>query len=272
MNQTILNLLLIILIAYVVINVVLFFTQSKLIYFPTKEIQATPASIGLEYEQVYFQTKDGVKISAWHVPSNPSKGILLFFHGNAGNISHRLDSLKIFNQLGLDVLIIDYRGYGESMGNPTEQGTYLDAEGAWDYIKKHYPGKDVYIFGRSIGGAVASWLATKVSPKGLIVESAFTSVPDLASQFYPFFPVRLLSRYNYNTLEYIKKVHVPVLVVHSPMDDIIPFSHGEKIFEAANEPKSFLRITGGHNDGFLMSGKDYVQGLKKFIDFVTSAK
>jgi len=255
---------------YLLFCVLLFFMQSRLLYFPNlagRELRRTPADIGLAYEDVHITASDRVGLHGWYVPARQERDVLLFFHGNAGNISHRLDSLRIFHDLGLSILIIDYRGYGRSQGKVSEAGTYRDAEAAWQYlaqVRQVTPDR-IILFGRSLGGAVAAHLAASHPPAGLILESVFTSVPDMAADLYPFLPVRLLSRFHYNTLSSLKKVHCPVLVVHSPDDDIIPFAHGQKLFAAAKSRKSFLEIRGDHNEGFLASGNLYRQGLDRFI-------
>jgi fermentation-respiration switch protein FrsA (DUF1100 family) len=247
--------------------VTIFFLQSQIVYYPARKITATPHIIGLLYEEISFKTKDGVKLSGWFVPAERPGNIILFCHGNAGNIGDRLESIQIFYNLGLSTFIFDYRGYGKSEGRTTENGTYLDAETAWLYLvnKQKIPPDRIIIFGRSLGGAVASWLAQSNTPKALILESTFTSVNDIASKFYPFLPIRLLSRFNYNACEYIQKVNCPVLVIHSRDDEIIPFSHGQRLFESANEPKEFLEITGSHNEGFMISEKRYKEGLNAFM-------
>jgi len=240
---------------YVFICIYLFFMQDRLLFYPnlpSRKITATPAKIGLDFEPVTITTSDNVRIKGWFVPAEKAKGVLLFFHGNAGNISHRLDSLAIFHRLGLSTLIIDYRGYGESEGRISEQGTYLDAEASWRYLTetKGIAPEEVVIFGRSLGGAVAANLATRTRPAGLILESVFSSVPDMAAQLYPILPVRLLARYQYNVKKAVRSITCPVLVIHSRDDDIIPFAHGVKVYEAAVEPKEFLEIRGGHNEGY----------------------
>lgn len=255
---------------YACICLYLFFMQGKLLFYPdlpSRKITATPAKIGLDFEQVTITTSDNVRIRGWFLPAQQAKGVLLFFHGNAGNISHRLDSLAIFHRLGLSTLIIDYRGYGESEGRISEQGTYLDAEAAWRYLTetKGIEPNEIVIFGRSLGGAVAANLAVRTSPAGLILESVFSSVPDMAAQLYPVFPVRLLARYQYDVKKAVQNITCPVLVIHSPDDEIIPFANGVKVYEAAAQPKTFLKIGGGHNDGFLVSGDIYRQGLERSI-------
>jgi fermentation-respiration switch protein FrsA (DUF1100 family) len=234
---------------------------------PSRDVVVTPAEAGLAYESVTITTEDGVTLDGWFVPVSQARGLLLFFHGNAGNISHRLDSLKIFNELGLATLIFDYRGYGRSGGEPSEEGTYRDAEAAWRFVTegRHIPPRDVVLFGRSLGAAIAAHLATRHTPGALIIESAFTSVPDLAAELYPFLPARWLARFRYSTQADLVSVLSPLLIVHSRDDEIIPFAHGQRLFAVANEPKRLLELRGGHNDGFLVSRHTYVDGLHTFL-------
>jgi fermentation-respiration switch protein FrsA (DUF1100 family) len=249
----------------------LFLMQSRMIFYPnlpTRQLTSDPADIGLEYESVSIVTKDKITLHGWFVPALKEKGVLLFFHGNAGNISHRLDSLKIFHDLGLSTLIIDYRGYGRSQGTISEQGTYLDAEAAWKYLTeiRRIPALHIVVFGRSLGGAIAAYSAARQTPAALILESAFTSVPDLATKLYPVFPVRLLSKFQYNTKKSLQSVYCPVLIIHSPADDIIPFENGLQLYESARTPKQILEIRGDHNEGFLLSGKAYTEGIREFLN------
>ena len=253
--------------AYIIFAGFLFIFQSNYIYYPVGVLSADPGSIGLNFESVSFETRDRVKLSGWFIPSESARGVILFCHGNAGNISHRLESIQIFHRLGLDIFIFDYRGYGQSEGKPTEQGTYQDAEAAWRYLTEERqvnPSK-IIVFGRSLGGAVASWLAQRHTPGALILESTFTSLPDIAATVYPYLPVRPLLRFKYNTAEYLDRVNCPVLIVHSRDDEIMPFSHGQRLFEMAKEPKKFLEITGTHNEGFITSGTHYEEGLNAFV-------
>ncbi len=258
---------------YCALCLYLFLMQDRLIFYPnmpSRELTARPTDIGLEYNSVTIDTADRIALHGWFVPASEEKGVILFFHGNAGNISHRLDSLQIFHRLGLSTLIIDYRGYGRSTGKITEQGSYLDAEAAWKYLTeiRNIPSSKIIVFGRSLGAAIAAYSAAANLPGGLILESAFTSVPDMAAKLYPIFPVRLLSRYNYNTKNFLLSVKCPVLIIHSPTDEIIPYENGTKLYGAAKQPKSFLEIYGGHNEGFLLSGEKYISGLREFIDQV----
>ena len=257
-------------IAYLVITSVVFLLQSRLLFFPnmpSREFAATPDRVGLSFESVQFTTEDGVRLDGWFVPAGAPRGVLLFFHGNAGNISHRLDSLQLFHELGLSTLIFDYRGYGRSEGKVSEQGTYRDGEAAWRYLtaERGIPERSIVYFGRSLGASIAAHLAMKRPPGALILESAFTSVPDVGARAYPFLPVRWLARFQYNTQEYLRSVSAPVLVIHSPQDEVIPFKFGRALFASANEPKQFLEIRGGHNEGFQLSGKDYTDGIDEFL-------
>ena len=210
------------------------------------------------------------------VPAANARGTLLFFHGNAGNISHRMESVLIFNRLGLGVLIVDYRGYGQSSGKPGEEGTYLDARASWDYLVKErgVSPSDIVIFGRSLGGAVGGWLASQpdVKPAGVIIESCFSSGLDMGKQLYPVLPVRLITRIRYPVREYVTRIEVPVLVAHSRHDEIIPFGMGRTIFESALEPKSFLEMQGDHNAGFWISRETYVPALDEFFSRVLEKK
>jgi len=253
--------------AYFTLLVYVYVKQDGMLYYPSKEIEITPRDIGLDYRDIALMTKDGVEINAWHVPAERSRGVLLFCHGNAGNISHRLDSIRIFHNLGLDVFIFDYRGYGKSRGIPDEEGTYLDAEAAWDYLVDDLgvnPEK-ILFFGRSLGSAVAVETVLRKRAGALIIESGFTSVPDLGKKYFPYLPVRLLSRFHYASIDKVGKIEIPKLFIHSPDDEIVPYVQGMRLFEKSHGPKEFLPISGGHNEGFLMSGKAYKNGLDAFL-------
>ena len=241
--------------------------QGRLVYFPSSAIENTPKDIGLIFEDVTFTASDGTTISGWYIPASDRRGVVLFCHGNGGNVSHRLDSIRIFHDLKLAVFIFDYRGYGMSTGSPTEEGTYRDGEGAWDYLvrTKDVPPEEVILFGESLGSAVAAETALRRKVGALILASGFTSVPELGRIFYPFLPVTLMSRYHYATIKKVGVIRVPKLIIHSPHDEIVPFGHGVALFKEAAEPKEFLEITGSHNEGFVTSGSVYVEGLDRFI-------
>ncbi len=255
---------------YGLLVVVVYFMQGRMLYLaevPGRTLTVTPANVGMDYQDISIETTDGVALHGWFIAGRSSR-VLLFFHGNAGNISHRLDSIRQFQDLGLSVLIIDYRGYGQSEGRTTERGIYRDADAAWRYLieARGIVASDIVIFGRSLGASVASRLAAKHEPLALIVESSFTSVPDIAQELYSWLPARWLTRLNHATRDYIQDVRCPVLVVHSRDDEIIPFHHGEAIFASANEPRTLLAIRGTHNDAFLRDEHAYIGGLRMFLE------
>lgn len=259
---------------YVAFGVMLYLLQGSMVFLanlPGRTLDATPGNIDLAYEDVQIDTADGERLHGWYVPAANARGVLLFFHGNAGNISHRLESILIFNRLGLDVLIVDYRGYGRSSGKPSEQGTYLDARAAWDFLvgQKQLPSAKIVVFGRSLGGAVGAQLAAGLAagqqPAAVIIESSFTSGADMARRLYPIYPARLLTRLEYPVIDYVRSLHCPVLVVHSRDDEIIPFAMGQEIYAAAPQPKDFIELRGDHNAGFWISRESYTAGLEVFL-------
>ncbi len=261
------TILLTVLVVYAAITLFMFLFQSHLLYFPHREIIGTPALVGLAFTDEEFRTSDGVLLHGWFVPAGPAAPTILFMHGNGGNISYLLETLATAHRIGYNMFVFDYRGYGLSQGSPNEEGTYRDAMAAWTFLtsEKRIPARTIILQGRSLGGSVAAWLATHVTPAGLIVESSFTSVPDIASDAYPFFPVRLLSRFRYSTIEYVREATCPVLVIHSTDDEIVPYEHGRKLVEAAKEPKGFLEISGGHNEGFVLDEERYREGIERFV-------
>lgn len=236
------------------------------VWIPMKTLTGTPADAGLPYEDVFLTSDDGVRIHAWWIPREDALASLLFCHGNAGNVSSRLESIRLFHSLGLNVFIFDYRGYGQSGGRPSEEGTYRDAGAARSWVMGKTPDSPLVLFGRSLGAAVAAELAADgEGGDALIFESGFTSVGDIGSELFPFLPVRWIQTIQYDSLAKIPEVKMPVMVIHSPEDEIIPFHHGERIFEAANPPKEFLTIRGSHNGGYLESGELYTAGIAGFI-------
>lgn len=266
--STLLRIGFILVLAYLGLAAYMFICQKGFIFFPEKNIVYTPADAGLkEYEDVEIVTEDGIKIHGWYIPHPKPLAYMIFFHGNAGNISDRIWSIDVFNQMGLSVFIFDYRGYGKSEGDPSEDGLYKDALAAWHYMTetRRISPDNIVLFGRSLGGGVASWLARGKKPGAVICESTFSSIGDMGQDTYPYLPVRYLVRYRFSAIDHIRDVACPVLIIHSPDDDIVPFAHGKRIFEAANEPKDFLEIKGSHNEGMMLSEGIYRQGVRDFI-------
>jgi len=256
---------------YVLLIAYVYVFQARLIFFPNvpaRTLATTPSQIGLRFEEVRITTADRVDLHGWYVPAPARAPAVLLCHGNAGNISHRLDWLETFCGLGFAVLLFDYRGFGQSSGTPTEPGTYLDAQAAWDYLtnSKGFSPKCIVIVGESLGGPIAAHLAKDVAPGALILVSTFTSVPDLARTLYRYLPVRLLARFQYPTATYVARVHGPTLVVHSRDDEMIPFMHGEELRRRASGPAQLLEIFGDHNATFMLSRPKLTEGLRSFLE------
>ena len=240
---------------YLGLGIVLFVFQHKLVYMPMRHIDTTPADYRLAFEDVRIGTPDGQTLHAWYLPARDADYTVLFCHGNAGNISHRLDTLAVFNELGLNCLIFDYRGYGQSTGKPTEEGTLIDALAAhqWLLDEKQISSESIIFFGRSLGGAVAALAVARLAdtpPAGLVIESSFTSIPDLGAHLYAWLPVRWFARFSYDALNAIANVACPVVIIHSPDDEMIPFAMGRSLYDAAPNSKRFAELKGTHNEGF----------------------
>jgi fermentation-respiration switch protein FrsA (DUF1100 family) len=253
-----------------VIYLVLRWFEHRQVYQPYRELEATGSELGRPFEDVCFQTADGVKLNGWFFPADANSTrkhlVYLLCHGNAGNISHRLDHCAALLETGPAVFIFDYRGYGRSEGRPGEEGTYLDAQAAHQWLRQRgFAATNIIAFGESLGGGIASELALRETLAGLILQSTYTSVTDLGRELYPWLPVRRLGTIKYDTLAKLPRIKVPVLVLHSRGDRLIGFHHAEKNFAAANEPKQFWGIAGEHNR-FLEGGRTrYVEGLSRFL-------
>lgn len=246
----------------------LYFLQTKMIFIPYKEIVATPSDLGLEFEDVNLKSQDGASINGWFIPAKNAEYTILFCHGNGGNISHRLDTISLFNKLPASFFIFDYQTYGKSKGSISEKGLYEDVAAAWDYLTKtkKIPAKKIIIIGRSLGGSIAAHAAAEFSPGGLVLESAFTSLTEIAGERLPFVPVSWLLNYKLSTIDNLAKVKCPVLIIASPDDSIISFRHGKKLFEKAREPKTFVELTGDHDDCYFLCRTKYVAALKNFLE------
>jgi uncharacterized protein len=243
------------------------YMEKKSIFYPMKQITSNPSIIGLDYRDIYFDTSDGKTIHAWFIPEENARFTVLFSHGNAGNIGHRMDKVAMMHDIGLNVFIYDYRGYGKSKGSPSEKGIYEDAYAAYEYLvyKLNVPNNSIILYGESIGGAVSIELALNRHVSGLITENTFTSVKDMVRLAFPIIPYFIFSS-RFDSVSKIQNVKCDKLLIHSFDDEIVPFAQGEKLFRAASEPKRFLRIRGGHNTAFWDSMKDYRQGIRDFVE------
>jgi fermentation-respiration switch protein FrsA (DUF1100 family) len=240
--------------------------ESRALFFPEKEIEFFPSQVNLPFEDVVFNTPDGIKLNGWFIPQPNAPYTLLFFHGNAGNIGHRLDKLLTLLPTGANIFIIDYRGFGKSEGKISEKGLYLDAQAAYDYLveARQIPAVQIILYGESLGTAAVIELAAKVKVKAIILEGGFSKGRDMAGRMYPFIPNLLFSD-SYNSLERIKRIGVPKLFIHSRDDEIVPFELARKLYEASPEPKKFVEINGGHNSAFMDSKEKYIAAIDLFI-------
>ncbi len=252
------------------------FIEKRLIFQPDRGNDSiTPDAYGIEYDDVTFQTEDGLNLHGWFVPGKKSSTdadlhTLLWFHGNAGNINHRLDNIKmLYDRVPVNVFIIDYRQYGRSEGKISEQGTYIDARAALAYLhsRNDINHDKIIFFGRSLGSAVAVELALKEKCCAMILETPFTSIKEMGKKLYPFLPIHFLLRTKYDSLSKIGDIKVPILIMHGDNDKLVPFEHGRKLYEAANEPKEFYTIPGaGHNDTHIVGGEEYFDVIKNFVN------
>lgn len=251
---------------YAGLCLLLYLFQDRLVFFPGPAPAVDPSAHGMEYRELALTSSDGVRIHGWLLPAPEPRGALLFAHGNAGSIEHRLFPARVFRDMGLTVLLFDYRGYGKSAGRPSEEGTYRDAEAAYDFLAgEGFTPEQIAVYGESLGGAVAIELARRRRVACVVVESVFTSVPDLGQELYRWLPVRLLSRFRYDNEAKVAALGVPLLVVHSPDDEIVPFAHGKAVFSAASEPKRFLLTAGGHNGGGFLQRREWVEEARVFL-------
>lgn len=237
------------------------------LYYPSKQIAQTPKNAGLDYQDLTLETSDHKKINAWFVPAGIKAPVIYFLHGNGGNIGDRISKISFFHNLGLNVFIIDYRGYGQSLGRPSEKGLYADALAGYRYLRGilKIPADHIVLYGESLGGAVAIDLAAKESVGGLIVECGFTSVADMAKKFYPYLPAVLIAD-RYDSYSKAALIKVPKLFIYSPQDEIVPFVLAKKLFDKAADPKEFFQTRGGHNDCFFTQPEEIKRAIIKFLD------
>ncbi len=273
-GQTMLNAMLPLLLKLALILLALFFGlrwfEQSQVYHPSSEWMPGPPTSGVPPQDVALKTADGVDLHAWFFKADKesprSDTAWLLLHGNGGNLSMRGPMFETLLSLGVNLMALDYRGYGKSGGKPSESGTYLDAESALDWLKSQgFAANKIIVHGESLGGGVAAYLASAQPVGGLVIQSSFTSMPDLGSEKYPFLPVRLVGAMKYPTRQRLPKVKAPVLILHSRTDQIIPFHHGEENFASANEPKLFWELRAGHNDYLLVDAANFLKGLTNYL-------
>ena len=268
MHNSWLSLILIILLA---VGLFYFFypqVENFFVFYPQSSFDSVPADWDMRYEDIYFDTEDKKRLHGWFFPLEGDAPVILFCHGNAGNISHRLENVKFLLDQQLQVFIFDYRGYGKSGGRPSERGLYRDGLAAYDFLvnqKKISPDR-IVPFGRSLGASVVIEISLGREVKSLILESAFTSTKGMAKTLFPFMLLSPLLPAHYNNLEKIAQVKVPKLFVHGEDDEIVSFSMGQKLYQAAKSPKYFYPLKGaGHNDTYLVGGNTYFKTLDDFV-------
>ena len=244
----------------------MYLLQGRLLFQPARGLEATPSAVGLAHEDVWLETEAGERVHAWFVPRAEPRALVVFCHGNAGNVSHRLGTLELLHGLGLATLILDYPGYGRSSGTPGEGACRRAVRAAVLHARERAAGRPLLLWGRSMGAGVASAVAQELPVEGLVVEAAFTSLPDLAQELYPWLPARWLCRFRFDTRRSLAAIGVPKLLVHSRDDEIVPFAHAERILAAAAEPKRLVPIRGDHNGGYFTSGRAYTDTLDAFLD------
>jgi fermentation-respiration switch protein FrsA (DUF1100 family) len=257
-------------VAFCVLVAVVVLLEKHLIYLPTRHHEVTPRALGLAYQDVRLVAEDGVRLHGWFLPVAGSRFTVLLNHGNGGNVSHRLDrALLLQSRLKADVLLYDYRGYGESEGSPDEEGTYRDAQAAWAWLARErgVPPERLLVFGESLGSAVALQLAITRPARALVMESPFASIRAMARASFPWLPLAPFVRTRYDNIGKVPRLRIPLLVLHGDRDQIVPFAQGRQVFDAAPEPKRFFAIPGaGHNDTYLVGRDGFWKAISDSLD------
>lgn len=241
------------------------YIEKTTLFHPERKIETNPKEIGLDFQDIFFKTPDNLTLNGWFIPAKNAQYTILFCPGNAGNISHRLDKIKFFNDLGCNIFIFDYRGYGRSKGRPSEKGLYIDVKSAYDYLlSRPINAQQIIGFGESLGGAIIIDLAFKNKMRALIVENTFSNAKDMAKFIYPFIPYWIFSS-RLDSLGKIKSIGIPKFMVYSLDDEVVPYKLSKKLYEAAPAPKEFMEIRGGHNDSFIESAAFIKKRIGDFL-------
>lgn len=261
------KILLIVIFVVIAFKVLFILLEQKSLYHPYKEIPETPKNLRINFEEINFKTTDGQLLNGWFVPAKAAKVTVLYCHGNAGNMYHRLRKVKFFYEMGVNFFIFDYRGYGKSAGKPTEKGLYKDAQAAYDYLvsRNDVDRNKIIVYGKSLGGPVAANLCLNRQVSALILEGSFASVVLRAQQLYPLLPMRFLITQKYDTMAKVKNLRIPKLIAHGRQDEVISFHHGETLYKSAAEPKQFLPFEGAHNDDVFVTSADFKVELEQFF-------
>ena len=256
---------------YLLLLGLMYIFQNSLLFMPSSGMVQTPESVGVEAEDFWAETDDGVRIHGWYFPNEEAEFVIVLSHGNAGNISYRIDIARTLLNTGAAVLMYDYRGYGQSEGSPSEKGLYKDIEAVIEGLKnqKGYAENRIVMYGRSLGGAVAAYGASEYNLGGLVLDSSFKNLRAMVRDVYPFVPSRL-AKYEFPTETYIQhERNYPVMVLHSPNDEIVGFHHGEFLYNLLDEPKRFVELRGGHNDNFFVSRELIEENWKWYLDVIS---
>lgn len=259
-----------------VIALMLYRFEHSQVYHPTRDAEYTPDDVGRPAEEVWLKTPDGHRLHAWFFAADKrsprARFAMLFCHGNGGNLTSRPGYYRAILETGVSLLTFDYRGYGLSDGEPSEAGTYTDAETACQWLRtRGFAPAHILVWGESLGGGIASHVAATQGVGGLVLQSSFTSIPDIGAELFPWLPVKLLSRIKYDTHSRLPHLKCPVVVMHSRGDMTIRFHHGERNFAAARDPKAFIELEGDHNDPLLANRAAYVAGAEKIAQLAETA-
>ena len=256
----------ILVIVYVLIAFLAYTYQERLVFFPSKMPLNHTYDFCQDFEEFNLTTDDGAKLNAVHIKQDSSKGLILYFHGNSGNISHLIHVANLFSAKGYESILVDYRTYGKSTGKVSEAALYKDAQLFYDYAKQRYQEKEIILYGRSFGTGIATWLASENEPEKLVLESPFYSAVALGKHRFPFLPIDWLSNFRFPSNEYIKQVECPIYIFHGKEDKVIPYESAEKLFAAipGNNKELFSISNAGHN--YLQDFKVFKEGMNKVLD------